>query len=146
MVKITGLGKSTDEIVRSFEDRNRMRLPGDYRKFLLDYNGGLVESGCCNVQGVGQDVLVQVLLGVGLARDFDLQGWLSEYREEMPPSALVIAVGATGLFILVTEGVHAGVHFWDHAHAFDASLEGGNTYPVAATFAEFVDGLHPVKD
>jgi hypothetical protein len=145
MVRIKGFGNTSEEIIAAFEERNQVRLPVDYRQFLLENNGGLVEAGCCHVQGAEQDVLVQALLGLGQARDFDLQGWLMEYRDEMPRGSVIIAVGATGLFILVADAAPAGVHFWDHEHTFDASsTDGGNTYKVAATFTEFINGLRPI--
>lgn len=145
-ISLRSFGGTSPGVIEEFERRNDLPLAKDYRRFLIEHNGGLLEQAACFVKGPNQEVLVQTLLGVGRTRDFDLQGWLEEYRAEMPPGFLVVAVGAgTMLFILGTGAAGAGVYCWDHAHAFEGSSEeSGNTYEVAATFTEFLDSLVPV--
>ena len=100
-MNIQSFGGTRGGAVRTFELQNRVSLPEDYRAFLLEHNGGLLEQMVCFVPGPNQAVLLQVLLGVGCKSDFDLATWNSEYRDEMPADFLVIAIGAGAmLFIL----------------------------------------------
>ena len=144
---LRSFGGTSPAAVEAFERRNGLALPEDYRGFLIKHNGALVGPAACFVNGPDQEVLVQVLLGLGREADFDLQGWLDEYRDEMPAGFLIVAVGAgTMLFILGAGAAGGGVYCWDHAHAFEGSSEeDGNTYWVAATFAGFVDALVAVR-
>ena len=141
-VAFQSFGGTTPGAVNAFECHNRLTLPDDYRRFLLKHNGGVLDPAACLVKGPDQEVLVQTLLGLERSRDFDLHHWLEEYRDDMPPGFLIVAIGAPALFILSTAGPDVGVHCWDHAHAFDGSSEeDGNTFPVAASFTEFMDSL-----
>jgi len=147
---MTRLAKSFGGVVQrdvgAFKQRNNLKLPVDYEQFLVQHNGGLLPPVSCFVPGPNQDVLVAVLFGVNLARDFDLDGWLDEYRDEMLPGFLILGAGAgTMLFILGTDGADAGVYCWDHAHAPEGSSEAdGNTFRVADTFTEFLNALTPL--
>ena len=143
---LESFGDADPEMVYDLEQRNGLALPEDYKQFLLQHNGERLVRTACFIKQVNQSVLVEILLGVNQSRDFDVGGWLDEYRAEMPSGFLIVGLGATGMFILGTRAACSGVYFWDHAHMFRGSCEEeGNTYRVAATFTEFLDMLKPIE-
>lgn len=143
MSELRSFGGTSPSVIDAFERLNNVVLPADYKAFLIEHNGRHLTAMACTVKGLNQQVLVEVLLGIGQQQDFDLQWWCDEYSEEMPSGFVVIALGATGMYILGT-GEPTGVYFWDDAHSFRTSSEEGNTYRVAATFTEFLGSLVPV--
>ena len=131
-----------------FEADCGLSLPPDYRSFLLDYNG-CPDPNVFHVPDLGEDVLVGVLYRIRSSRSgCDL---LAEYREEidrLPPGFLIIGHDPGGNRLLLgTLGEDRGrVYYWDSCYFFPQSNdEDGNTFLVAESFQEFLDGLAPLE-
>jgi len=135
-------GGTTALAVDAFEERNRIRLPADYRELLIIHNGGRPVPSVCVVPELGEALRVDMLFGLGHVPSLDLDSWYKEYRSEMPPGFLVIGGVGPILFILGTQKPDIGVFCWDHSHVLSGSSEeAGNTYRIASTFTEFVNSL-----
>ncbi len=147
LTTLKSFGGASTSTVEAFERRNQLVLPSDYKEFFIQNNGGQLDSMACFVKDLNEGILVEIFLGIDQQeRTFNSEFWLNKFGPEMPTGFLVIALGATGMFILGTEGPSAGVYFWDDAHAFKGSSEeGGNTYRLTKTFTEFLDSLKPVE-
>lgn len=146
MERFRSFGGIAESAIQAFEQRNGLSLPEDYRRFLRQQNGGLPDSLACFIKGPDQSVLIQALPGVDQDRDFDLQEWHDEYRDEMPPGFLIVALGSATFLILGTREDSRGVYCWDHAHVFaGSSEEDGNTFHIASSFTEFWNSLTPLK-
>jgi hypothetical protein len=139
-------GKLTSDDLASFEQRNCLVLPTDYREFLIKNNGGKPGPLASRVSALNEMVMIDAFLGLTGLRGLDIQRRLDEYRDEIPPGFLIIAKDPRGnFFILGTRKSDPGVFYWDHTHAFKrSSQEGGNTYLIAKSFKEFFDALLPV--
>lgn len=147
LTTIKPFGKISSTVVEAFERCNQLILPDDYKKFLISSNGGLVELMTCYIEKLNESVLLEVLLGIDQQeRSFNMGFWLNRFHDEMPKGFIVIGLGSTGMFILGTDDKREdlGVYFWDDAHAFKGSSEGGNTYRVAKSFTEFLGSLKPL--
>lgn len=133
------------------------RLPDDYRRFLVDCNGGFI-GGRYWFQGKGPDGR-DVEAGVhhiGGFRDesyFSLT-WHRGCSEGRIPSALVwIHDDPFGNAIcLGVAGEHRGrVYFWDHENEPDEDWDGsveaaGNLTLLADSFTEYVAGLRRLEE
>ncbi len=140
-----GVAAST---IEAFETRNDCTLPDDYRQFLLKHNGGQpVPRGACFIKGVNEYVLVDMLFGLGQPRGLDIQSWLDQCRDELPPDCLIIGGVGGLLFVLCLRGTNQGVLCWDHMGELRESgdPDSGTLYPIASTFTEFISSLKPMK-
>lgn len=138
-------GQNEEAALASFEQHIGFELPADYRQFLRENNGAKALDRVFFVEGLGQDVLLDVLFGLTNAksRSLTLGYWLGEYGDELPEKTLLIGRDPGGRFLMyVTAGEDQGVYYWDDTHFFpQSSEEDGNTYHLADSFAEFLDLL-----
>lgn len=47
----------------------------------------------------------------------------------------------SGLIVLITDTENHGVYYWDRSFYFPESSEEENTYKIAGSFKEFINGL-----
>jgi len=145
-MNITSWGKTDEATITAFEQKVGFALPSDYRDFLLENNGGRVDNELFFVEGLGQDVMMDVFYGVTHRnRALTLTYWLEEYGDELQENTLIIGTDpGGGMVTYITSGEDKGVYYWDHAHFFESSTEeDGNTYFVADSFADFCSSLKP---
>jgi hypothetical protein len=131
----------TDLDIQRFEQRRGVRLPSDYKIFLLLRNGGRPERDLFFVRESGSSHVARInfFLGIGDPGDeYDIDWTLDAVAEQIKKGALPIAVTWRGNYLcLEVEGPHAGrIFFWD-MQATDG--EGG--CPVANSFTEMVENL-----
>lgn len=131
--------------LRAVEQELGVRLPEDYRKFMLEFNGGRpVPEDAFDVPQCDQSSGVNRFCPID---ENDANGLLTKRMHldgRIPPNMLVIAGAACGDLVLLTiQGDDAGsVFYWDH----EDELASGpplyaNTYRVADSFSEFYRGL-----
>ncbi|MHB8901103.1 MAG: SMI1/KNR4 family protein [Thermoguttaceae bacterium] len=123
------------------------RLPDDYRKFLLENNGGFPSPACVyfeeNAQQTASDVLY--FFAVGDERPWASLQWHHDtYSGRLPKNTLPIARDSCGnLWLLSVGSDNAGsIFFWDHGSSdtFDET-DLGNWPCVATSFTHFRDNL-----
>ena len=114
----------------------------DYRSFLEQSNGGHPKTNCCRLLAPSTIVRVDVLFGLGLKRDFNLEYWQKEYRDELPDKHVIIGSDSCGnFFVLNLNSLSPSVFLWDHLRLFGCSSDDINAYRVATTFTEFSETL-----
>lgn len=139
-------GKNDEKAITHLEKEIGFLLPFDYRNFLLENNGGRVDDELFFVEGLSQDVMMDVFYGVTHRNQaLTLSYWLKEYGDELQEKTLIIGTDpGGGMLTYITTGEDKGVYYWDHAHFFEESTEEeGNTYFVADSFADFCAILKP---
>lgn len=145
MLKLTTWGQNDEAVVLDFEQQIGVSLPSDYRNFLVQNNGGRVDSQSFFVKDLDQEILLDVLFGItnSKARSLTLSYWLNEYGDELQEKTLIIGRDPGGRFLIyITEGEDKGIYYWDDTNFFPQSTEeDGNTYFVADSFAQFCDSL-----
>lgn len=144
-----GFSPASSQMVFNFEERNSIELPADYAQFLRTTNGGVPVPNCFCVPGRGE-ALVDFLYGLrGRSEPCDL-GWeqdrVNDFNQ-LPPGLIVIGHDPGGNSLLLrTGGPDAGqVAYWDSAGFWEQD-RGVNVYPVATSFAEFLDSLADIPD
>lgn len=133
-------GKNSDENVATFEREIKFTLPSDYRVFLRDTNGGVLQGALIRTIKPG-DLLIDCMFGLDHKREFNLRFWLNEFGSELPEKSLIIGSDAGGGFLLMctAEGTE-GIYYYDHSYLFSNSSDSENTYLIYSSFSElFLD-------
>ncbi len=141
-MNITAFGNASEEMINKFEQEIGFMLPEDYRKFLYEYNGGTAKKRYSTffVEALNQEIPLDVLFGLNVDQ-LDLQKWNDEYREDMLENTIIIGDDPGNGLIVLINSLDKGVYYWDHSFYFEQSNEAENTYFIAGSFQEFLDGL-----
>ena len=107
-----------------------MRLPDDFRIFLLDHNGGEPETNEFAIPGLSNASGVNEFLSVNQIREES-----ERYRDRFPSGMIPIAFAEGGnlVFLALDSGQ---VMFWDHELEHEIPL-----FTLAADFGAFWRGL-----
>lgn len=148
---------TTETDVSAFEEKHGLKLPRQYRDFLLKTNGGkpentYSESPDDRTAPIIKGALIDSFLGLG--RDgHDLDECIDVYTGRLPKHFIPIAGDQGGdLVILATGGKHEGkVYVWEHEEEYDigfakpddASDYYENVYLLGSGFNEFFESLQP---
>jgi hypothetical protein len=143
-------GKLTLERLFEFEQKYRMRLPEDYRSFLLENNGGSPSPEIIDFiqHGDKQSDIVNNLYGIHNGEYWASLDWhIKMLEDRVPAGFLPIGDDPGGNFYLIgVAGEHSGkVYFWDHeneAQLHDTEPDLENMSFIANSFTEFLNKLH----
>ncbi|MFB9246324.1 SMI1/KNR4 family protein [Massilia antarctica] len=134
-------GRISEENVVDFEREIQFCVPEDYKKFLVDTNGGVLQNAMISPRRPGQ-LLIDCLFGLCEQSEFDLRFWLNEFTGDLPEKSLIIGSDAGGGFLLLcTEEDSAGIYYYDHSYLFSTSADEENTYLIYPSFAELHSAL-----
>ncbi len=140
---------ATESSIAVFERDYNLELPKDYRDFVLTHNGGSPSPpSACLPKGMKEPVLVDMLFGLDhQERDLDIRTWMRDLGSGLPPRCVVIGNVGGLLFLLFIDERRAGVFCWDRMGEFEepGGEQQGQFYPIARTFAEFMDSLKPLE-
>jgi len=138
---IEPFGCASDTELAIFEAAFGVKLPADYREFLLQKNGGKAQETLHFVEELGEVVAVDVFYGIAVHRSFDLVRINKEYQSDLPAGYLLIGQDAGAAWFVLATGEGAGaVYFYDHQHYFPQSSAERNAYKLADSFSEFLNG------
>ncbi len=135
--------------VQRYEQRLGVTFPDDYRKFLLTTNGGIPTPHYLDVPDENHVVWVGFLYAIKNEHDisdlvYELADLSSRMSGKLPDGFIVIGHDpGDSKFLLGTKGEHAGqVWFWDTARQMSTTSASENTYWLADSFTNFLNGLH----
>ena len=121
-------------------------LPEEYKAFLQQFNGGLVDQDepvALELLGLEETVYLQALFGMDTEiPDFDLFALNAIYEESAPENSMLI--GATtdgGLLFILHEDSGMPVLYWDRNLSLEYSTEDENAYFISWSLAEFMGQL-----
>ncbi|MFO1079345.1 MAG: SMI1/KNR4 family protein [Reyranellaceae bacterium] len=137
------LTKARIEII---EKRLGVTLPGPYKDFLLQYNGGRPKPMFFPIRDFarGTSGAVHYFFDIDGSMDGYNLDWTFEiFKGRVPKGFFPIAGDEAGnLICLAYEGDRLGeVYFWDHDEEGDPRTA-RNVYFVASSFEEFLESLH----
>ncbi len=143
-------GALTPEKLKEFEQTYGVKLPVDYRSFLLKYNGGSPEPEIVDFiqYGESQSDIVNYLCGIHNGEYWASLEWhMNMFKGRILAEFIPIGYDPGGnLYLLGVEGEHLGrVYFWDHeneAGIFDEEPSFKNMSFIANSFTEFLDQLY----
>ena len=135
------------EDIQKLENMFNVNLPNDYKEFLIDYNGGIVEKDKRNrigIDGLSTEIIIDVLYGVGTgSNNSDIVFWMNNFEDELLESAIIVGDDIMhGLIILICNGENKGLYYWDDSHNFEESSDESNMYFIANTFAELLEVIN----
>lgn len=145
-MNINRFGEVSLDRVRQMEARYGVNLPEVYRNFLIKTNGGTVSAGTdleIMIPQLGEPIYMETFYGLDLGKKcFDIDSWMDEYRDELPPCSVLIGDDKLkGFLLLICSGDDAGVYYWDDAFQFEQSNEENNAYLISKDFQILADIL-----
>jgi cell wall assembly regulator SMI1 len=130
--------------VAALEERLAVKLPADYRAFLLQHNGGRPMPDAFPIPGGEHPPdggsLMDEFLGVVTTADREvIDGALRTFASRIPTGLLPIGYDAGGNVIClgIDPDNHGRVFFWDHDFEEDLPTW-NNVYPLAESFQSFL--------
>lgn len=132
--------------LREFERKHALCLPEDYRRFLLEHNGGAPSPNTIDFEEDGKPTSsdVQFIYGLHDGEDWARIEWhLESLAGRMVEEGLPIAGDSAGNeYLLITQGEREGqICFWDHERETDPPSDRSMSI-VAASFTEFAAKLY----
>jgi SMI1 / KNR4 family (SUKH-1) len=137
----------TEDTLKAVEKKYSFQLPADYRKFLLENNGGFPSPNCATFTEDGRKTASDVFcyFAIGDKRPWASMEWhLDTFAPRLPKDTIPIARDSCGnLWLLAVGNKNAGsVFFWDHGSfaTFDET-DLINWPRVAESFPQFRENL-----
>jgi hypothetical protein len=136
------------EDIARVERRRGIKLPDDYRLFLLRHNGGRPERDAFPIVGdpLSDGGLLDWLYCIHDGDQYDLVENATLYRGRMPPELLPIGEdpGSNQICLAVTGPSNGKVYFWDREEEAgeDEKPTYENIYFIANSFTEMIGGLY----
>lgn len=146
-MEITAYQNGHIKNVAALEMKYSIKLPPDYRDFLIASNGAIVNDAYLYVKDLQEYMLMGNFFGVGIDKPFaDIIEINEEYSDDTPESSLLIGSDAgSGLLLLVSDGENDGIWYYDHTYFFKQSTDELNTYFLCETFTDFIAILKDTK-
>lgn len=142
-------GYITNSELEEFEHGLTVKLPEDYRIFLLSYNAAKPKPAAYFINEQQGDNLVRDLLGLCDKDWYSLRDHLEVYNGRIPSNFLPIATDYfSNLVCLSISGEDRGkVYFWDHDwEVVDGEPDYSNVHLIAESFTVFLESLYEATD
>ncbi|MCY8002451.1 MULTISPECIES: SMI1/KNR4 family protein [Bacillus] len=135
------------EEIEEIEKKYKIKLPDDYKQFLLKYGASMICDDDVFYKSLEQDTwsedefqVVEFFYGLEETElDLDIQDKIDTYSERFPEGIIPIASSPFGNEIcLQAKGDDIGkIYFWDHEYRNSE----GDFFLVANTFTDFIKSL-----
>ena len=128
------------ENLESFEHNRNITLPKDYRKFLLEYNGGYPNPGIYKILDELGEGILNIFYGIGSMYD-NLEKKFDIFDEILEIGFIPIADDPSGnqICIGISKEYFGQIFHWAHDEE-DHEME--NMYLLSRSFNEFLDSLY----
>lgn len=139
-------GPIPEKFITALEQGWRIRLPKDYKNFLININGGKPKKKLFTLKDQSNNSLIAGLFGISEEEDYNiLTRYPSMLGDRIPTNMFPIADDQGGNFILlsVKEADRGKVYFWDHNwEAEEGQMpDYSNLTLIADSFDEFINNL-----
>lgn len=137
----TETGEPLEEAeLMEFENQMQIRLPGEYRQFLLEYNGGRPDPNLFVFQGKNEGSDCHFILGLNGAPGSDLRPFIETHKERLPRGLFPVAYDSLGNLIClsVKKEDFGKVYFWDHQCQ---GKDGEAPQLISQNFGNFIQGM-----
>lgn len=143
---INRIGNADIQAIQAFEKKYNLQLPKDYVDFLLQFNGGdvvLDDNNEVFVRYLNDRIHIDVFFGINTGEpQLDLDWRMEKYKDDISSDTVIIGDSYEhGFIVLLCSGEDAGVYYWDHTYTFECSNDESNTYFIADTFTDLINGL-----
>ncbi|MBK9258449.1 MAG: SMI1/KNR4 family protein [Polyangiaceae bacterium] len=146
-------GPTTREEIQRFEARWKVKLPDDYKLFLLESNGGAPTPRTFHVpRWEHEGSALDFFYGIHDRENSSLDEACEAYTDRIPADLIPIAADAFGNNVCIGwKGKRRGkIYFWDHEDELDENglcrQDYRNVFLVANRLQEFLDKLEELED
>lgn len=149
-MKIEKFESLSDSQISSIEKQLKVTLPEDYKNFLKQIGGGVVEKDEVNkivIDEIGEEIILDVLYGDNQKNEKgSILFWMEQFDGELLGSSIIIGDDILqGFLVLICDGENKGVYYWDDSYNFETSNDENNMYRVAESFKELLEQISDVK-
>ncbi|KQO04980.1 SMI1/KNR4 family protein [Paenibacillus sp. Leaf72] len=136
--------KITIDDISEFEFKYELKLPDQYKHFLLKFNGGYPQASTFKISDEEGESVVNKFYGIG-----DMKGSLAKIFEildgELPAGFISIAndPGGNEICIGIGEKYFGNIYLW--IHDMDSDEEMSNMFLLSSSFDDFFDNLYEVE-
>ena len=145
-MKLDRFGFANEEAISILENKYKVVLPEDYKRFLLQENGGRNTAykykNLVRISQISEEINIDVMFGVETnMKNADIEQWTSEYRDDLFPNSIIIGDTIQHGFIVfwLSNEENRGIYYYDDTYNLEASSDENNAYFLARTFTEFLE-------
>ena len=143
-MKLDRFGFANEEAISILENKFEVVLPEDYKRFLLQENGGRNTAykykNLVRISQISEEINIDVMFGVETnIKNADIEQWTSEYRDDLFPNSIIIGDTIQHGFIVfwLSNEENRGIYYYDDTYEFESSTDDVNAYFLANSFSEF---------
>lgn len=144
-MKLDRFGFANEEAISILENKFEVVLPEDYKRFLLQENGGRNTAykykNLVRISQISEEINIDVMFGVETnIKNADIEQWTSEYRDDLFPNSIIIGDTIQHGFIVfwLSNEENRGIYYYDDTYEFELSTDDVNAYFLANSFSEFL--------
>lgn len=144
-MKLDRFGFANEEAISILENKFEVVLPEDYKRFLLQENGGRNTAykykNLVRISQISEEINIYVMFGVETnMKNADIEQWTSEYRDDLFPNSIIIGDTIQHGFIVfwLSNEENRGIYYYDDTYEFESSTDDVNAYFLANSFSEFL--------
>ena len=144
-MKLDRFGFANEEAISILENKFEVVLPEDYKRFLLQENGGRNTAykykNLVRISQISEEININVMFGVETnIKNADIEQWTSEYRDDLFPNSIIIGDTIQHGFIVfwLSNEENRGIYYYDDTYEFESSTDDVNAYFLANSFSEFL--------
>ena len=144
-MKLDRFGFANEEAISILENKFEVVLPEDYKRFLLQENGGRNTAyrykNLVRISQISEEINIDVMSGVETnMKNADIEQWTSEYRDDLFPNSIIIGDTIQHGFIVfwLSNDENRGIYYYDDTYEFESSTDDVNAYFLANSFSEFL--------
>ena len=134
-------GALDEKKISELESKLKVTLPEDYRHFLKETGGGVVQQDGRNkvlIPSINKTIAVDVFFGYGVSKNSDIIFWNNMYKDEIVDNAVLIGFDVRqGYLFLIAEDDNMDVYYWDDGYTFQESDDEQNVYFLGKDFSMF---------
>lgn len=144
-MKLDRFGFANEEAISILENKFEVVLPEDYKRFLLQENGGRNTAykykNLVRISQISEEINIDVMFVVETnIKNADIEQWTSEYRDDLFPNSIIIGDTIQHGFIVfwLSNEENRGIYYYDDTYEFESSTDDVNAYFLANSFSEFL--------
>lgn len=144
-MKLDRFGFANEEAISILENKFEVVLPEDYKRFLLQENGGRNTAykykNLVRISQISEEINIDIMFGVETnIKNADIEQWTSEYRDDLFPNSIIIGDTIQHGFIVfwLSNEENRGIYYYDDTYEFESSTDDVNAYFLANSFSEFL--------
>ena len=145
-MKLDRFGFANEEAISILENKFEVVLPEDYKRFLLQENGGRNTAykykNLVRISQISEEINIDVLYGIKTGvKNSDIEDWTDEYLDDLFSNSIIIGNSLQHGFLVfwLSGDEDEGIYYYDDTYNLEASSDENNAYFLARTFTEFLE-------